>query len=143
MVAKDLVVKGSKWVIGNGERVHIWEDRWIPNPDLFKIISLRGPSAIGVMVSDLISRETRGWDANLVRHSFLPHEAKIVLGIPLSPWLPNDSLVWAWTPNGHFSVKSAYQAAQKLMPKPNSRGESSDGSKFKAIWKLIWKPKQN
>ena len=93
------------------------------------------------MVSDLISRETHGWDASLVRHSFLPHETEIVLGIPLSPWLPNDSLLWVWTPNGRFSVQSAYRAAQKLMPKPNSHGESgesSDGSKSKAIWKLIW-----
>ena len=108
MAAKDLVVKGSRWVIGNGEKVHIWEDRWIPNPDSFKVISPRGPSTNVVMVSDLINRETRGWDANLVRNSFLPHEAETVLGIPLSPRLPKDSIVWAWTPNGYFTVKSAY-----------------------------------
>ena len=62
-------------------------------------------------------------------------------GIPISPRLPDDSLVWAWTPNGRFLVKSAYRAAQKLLPKLNQhgeRGESSDGSKSRAIWKLIW-----
>ena len=141
MAAKDLIVNGSRWVIGNGERVHIWEDRWILNPDSFKVICPRGLSTNVVMVSDLINRETRGWDANLVRNLFLPHEAKIVLGIPLSPRFPNDSLVWAWTPNGRFFVRSAYRAAQKLLPKLNlhgERGESSDGSKSKAIWMLIW-----
>ena len=141
MAAKDLIVMGSRWVIGNGVMVHIWEDRWIPNLDSFKVISPRGLSTNVVMVLDLINRETRGWDANLVRNSLLPHEAEIVMGIPLSPKLPNDSLVWAWTPDGRFSVRSAYKAAQKLMPKLNphgERGESSDGSKSKAIGKLIW-----
>ena len=42
IAAKDLIVKGFRWVIGNGEGVHIWEDRWIPNPDSFKVINTRG-----------------------------------------------------------------------------------------------------
>ena len=60
MAAKDLIVIGSRWVIGNGVRVHIWEDRWIPNLDSFKVISPRGLSTNVVMVSDLINKETRG-----------------------------------------------------------------------------------
>ena len=141
MTAKDLIMRGSRWVIGNGERVHIWEDRWILSPDSFKVVSSRGLSTNVVLVSSLINRETRDWDVNLVRNTFLPHKVEIVLGIPISLRLPDDSLVWAWTPNGRFSVKSAYRAVQKLLPKLNQhgeRGESSDGSKSRAIWKLIW-----
>ncbi|XP_075663372.1 putative mitochondrial protein AtMg00310 [Castanea sativa] len=93
MAAKDVIMRGSRWVIGNGESVHIWEDRWIPNPDSFKVVSPRGPSIDVVMVSNLINRETREWDVDLVKNTFLPHEAEIVLGILISPRLPNDSLV--------------------------------------------------
>ena len=39
MAAKDIIMKGSQWCIGNGQKVHIWEDRWIPNLDSFKVIS--------------------------------------------------------------------------------------------------------
>ena len=95
MAAKDLIVRGSRWVIGNGERVHIWEDRWIPSPDSFIVVSLRGLSTNVVLVSSLINRETRDWDVNLVRNTFLPHKVEIVLGIPISLRLPDDSLVWA------------------------------------------------
>ena len=44
MAAKEIVEKGSRWVIGNGKRLHIWEDRWIPTPISFKLVSLRGSS---------------------------------------------------------------------------------------------------
>ena len=39
MAAKDIIMKGSQWCIGKGQKVHIWEDRWIPNLDSFKVIS--------------------------------------------------------------------------------------------------------
>ena len=94
MAAKDLIVRGSRWVIGNGERVHIWEDRWIPSLDSFKVVSPRGLSTNVMLVSSLINRETRYWDVNLVRNTFLPHKVEIVLGIPISLRLPDDSLVW-------------------------------------------------
>ena len=95
MAAKDLIVRGSRWVIGNGERVHIWEDRWIPSLDSFKVVSPRGLSTNVMLVSSLINRETRYWDVNLVRNTFLPHKVEIVLGIPISLRLPDDSQVWA------------------------------------------------
>ena len=94
MAAKDLIVRGSRWVIGNGERVHIWEDRWIPSLDSFKVVSPRGLSTNVMLVSSLINRETRYWDVNLVRNTFLPHKVEIVLGIPVSLRLLDDSLVW-------------------------------------------------
>ena len=72
MAAKDLIVRGSRWVIGNGERVHIWEDRWIPSPDSFIVVSLRGLSTNVVLVSSLINRETRDWDVNLAGKEYLP-----------------------------------------------------------------------
>lgn len=43
MAAKEIVEKGSRWVIGNGKRVHIWEDRWIPTLVSFKVVSPRVP----------------------------------------------------------------------------------------------------
>ena len=95
MAAKDLIMRGSRWIIGNGERVHIWDDRWIPSLDSFKVVSPRGFSSNLGLVSSLINRETKGWDVNLERNTFLPHEAEIVLGIPISPRLSDDSLVWA------------------------------------------------
>ena len=86
------------------------------------------------MVSDLIDTERRSWDAAKVRSILIPHEVEIVLGI--SYRLPNDSVIWAGTSNGNFTVKSAYGVAQNCLKEVSSRSDmgcSFDNSKMKAI----------
>ena len=39
LAARDIIKKGSWWCIGNGQRVNIWNDRWIPSPSSSKVIS--------------------------------------------------------------------------------------------------------
>ena len=57
-----------------------------------------------------------------VRNTFLPHEAELILSIPISARLLEDSLIWAWTSNGRFTVKSAYNVAQKVLKVEGRRG---------------------
>ena len=61
--------------------------------------------------SSLLDIDKRSWDVVKVKNIFLPHEAKVVLSIPISGRLPKDSVMWAWTTNGIFTVKSAYKVA--------------------------------
>ena len=92
------------------------------------------------MVSALIDEESRGWNFDLIRTSFLPHEADVILGIPLSPLAPEDSQVWTKTPNGIFTVNSAYKIAYKMLKEANSENLSagcSENSKMQALWKAI------
>ena len=77
---------GSRWVIGNGERVNIWTDRWLPTSESFKPISPRVPLE-SEKVSCLLDRVTGSWNANKVKSSFLLHEAEVILGISISPRL--------------------------------------------------------
>ena len=72
---------------------------------------------------------------------FLPHEAEAVLGIPINFRLPEDSMIWVWSLNGKFSIKSAYMVAQKWLKEGKRRvdgGNSSNNLSMKAIWKLTW-----
>ena len=90
MAANEVIVKGYRWNIGNGQRVNIWDDQWIPRPESFKVFSPRQPQQEAVQVSDLIDVDKRSWNIAKARSTFLPHEAKAVLGIPLSFRLPKD-----------------------------------------------------
>ncbi|KAL0014364.1 hypothetical protein SO802_001433 [Lithocarpus litseifolius] len=124
MVAKEVITRGTRWILGNVERVNIWQDKWIPTPKFFKVVSLRSLVLELEMVSSLIDRELRSWDTNKVKSTFLPHKVEVILGIPISPRLLNVSLIWAWTPTGHFSVKSVYKVAQRCLKERNASAES-------------------
>ena len=100
MVAKEIIMKGSRWCIGNGQSVHIWEDRWIPSPTSFRVISPRAPQFEVVMVSDLLGVDKRSWDVAKVKSTLLPHEVEVVLGIPVSLCNENQIAPHAKTTEG-------------------------------------------
>lgn len=62
-----------------------------------------------------------------VRSMFLPHEAEVILGIPISFRMPEDTITWAWTLHGKFTIKSAYMVAQKWL-KEDLRRPDGGGS---------------
>ena len=115
VAVKEIIETGSRWNVGNGERVQIWRDWWLLTLESFKVISPRTTHPNSEMMASFINLETRSWDVTKVRNTFLPHKAQVILGIPISPRLPNDSLIWAWTPNGKFTVNNAYIVAQKCL----------------------------
>ena len=71
----------------------------------------------------MVDIDRRGWDVRKVKNTFLPHKAELILSIPISARLPEDSLIWAWTSYGRFTVKSAYNVAQKVLKVEGRRGE--------------------
>lgn len=91
--------------------MRIWANIWLPIPNSFKVVSPRLQAFDGDMVATLLDREIAGWDKNLVRGNFLPNEVESILSIPTSYNFPDDALVWAWTQNGRFTVRSAYKVA--------------------------------
>ena len=141
MAAKETIEVGSKWLIGNGRKVNIWCDRWLPLADSFKVLSPQGHNTEVVKVAQLIDGVIRTWKAELIKETFLPHKADSILSIPLSPRLPEDSRVWAWSKNGFFTVRSAYRVSLKLLKTstPRTNGDSSNKAKEAQFWKGLWK----
>ena len=80
--------------MGNSRRIHIWEDKWLPTPSSFKVITPQAAFDGYPMVSSLIDFNTKWWKVDLVRSLFLPFEASTILKIPLSYNLLDDSLIW-------------------------------------------------
>ena len=39
LAAREILERGMRWSIGNGQKVQIWADRWLPTPHSFKVIS--------------------------------------------------------------------------------------------------------
>lgn len=132
MTTKSVLIDGLRWSIGDGEFVHIWNGKWLPTPETFKVMSPRRIIDGREHVSALIDREMGCWKSELIKDLFLPHEANSILAIPLTQMHVSDSIVWTATANGVFSVRSAYHVSRKALMKKEGV-ECSDNSKMKLI----------
>nr|XP_023891716.1 uncharacterized protein LOC112003738 [Quercus suber] len=81
---------GTQWHVGNGKKVHIWDDKWLPTPTTHKVITPPNNLLTFPMVSSLIDPNTKWWRAEVINTTFLPFEAETILRIPLSRSLPED-----------------------------------------------------
>ncbi|KAL0373090.1 UNVERIFIED_CONTAM: hypothetical protein Scaly_0990600 [Sesamum calycinum] len=86
-------------------------------------------------VCDLIDATTKEWNHGLLRELFWQEDINAILAIPLSLIDVEDFFIWHHTPNGLFSVRSAYHVALSLahQPLPSSSNLASP------VWKTIWK----
>jgi hypothetical protein len=79
------ILKGAKlfkeeviWRIGNGEKVKIWEDPWLPKGSTRKQATPRR-SCVLTRVSKLIDSTTGEWNEQLIRDIFWPQDADEIL----------------------------------------------------------------
>ena len=85
--------RGTRWQVGNGERILIWDDKWLPTPTTYKVISPPRLFDDYPRVSALIDKDTRRWKDDVVRSLFLAFEARTILNIPLYHSLPEDQII--------------------------------------------------
>ena len=122
----EVIKNGSRWRVGNGKLIHIWDDRWLPTLSTYKVISPPNGNPEFPMVSALINPITKWWNVNLVRATFLPFEADTILRIPLTHNMLEDKIIWLGNNQGEFTVKSAYHIAYNLI-EAKKDGECSSG----------------
>ena len=67
-----VVKRGTRWRVGNGKMIHIWEDKWLPTPTTHKICSPQQDIGDFPMVSSLIDDDTRCWRVDWVKRFFSP-----------------------------------------------------------------------
>jgi hypothetical protein len=134
--ARELLHKGILWRVGDGTKIQIWRDRWLPTPTTYKIQSAPIPQMEDSRVAMLINRDTKMWDISLLHVLFRHEEVKVITNMPISPFLPPDRLIWQGTKNGSFSVQSAYHLGMELQDQ--SRGQSSTIVKEPGVWKSLW-----
>ena len=93
------------------------------------------------MVSALMT-DSGHWNEELIRETFIPVDAAVILQIPLRSQVDEDC--WAWEPEKHgmYSVKTAYQKLEQDQQKAALPVQGCSGEQFwKEIWKLSVPPK--
>ncbi|PNT76249.1 hypothetical protein BRADI_1g46382v3 [Brachypodium distachyon] len=129
---------GAIWWVGDGSRIGIWEDPWIPGSTSHRVISRQGQNILS-SVSDLTDPRTGQWDVQLINQTFWLVDCQRILAIPLSDNVLEDFVAWEPTQTHTFSVRSAYHAEWnhqfgRRIYDCGGQGAMADHP----IWKLIW-----
>lgn len=61
LAERPLLEKGTRWRVGNGTKIKIWKDKWIPRLSSFKIHSLVRGLENKAIVNELIDPDTKQW----------------------------------------------------------------------------------
>ncbi|XP_058724620.1 uncharacterized protein LOC131596076 [Vicia villosa] len=134
--ARDLIQHGARWRIGNGEKVDVRKDGWLPDNPGFKISGSVRNLAPDAKVSSLIDRDLGIWKRDLIFNSFDTCVASQIVSIPLALRQSEDTRIWHHEKNGEYSVRSAYHICmhRKAAISPGPSGNSQQ-----RLWKEIWK----
>lgn len=131
-----LLKEGMMWRIGDGSKIKIREDKWIPYPQphhFQALVQVLNPEA---RVCELIDFDTNWWNVPLLAQLFPADIVEVICNIPISPRLMKDRLVWAGNKNGQFFVRSAYFLDLERVNR--FRGSSSISPYSRECWKLLW-----
>ena len=136
--ARQVIELGVVWRVGNGEKVRIRGDSWLPDPHSSKVILPQKNFPGNTRVCALLNEDGTSWIHDRIEEEFLPHEARTISSIPLSVSHANDCLVWSGSKDGKYTTKSAYRMLTEAeqRKKPGSSNQSSEGTFLKDLWDL-------
>ncbi|XP_021719982.1 uncharacterized protein LOC110687662 [Chenopodium quinoa] len=134
---KLILLDGLRWRVGDGGKINVWEEFWLPSDNGVKIPTLNVESLADLCVVDLIDHERHcwPWDIEASHQHLTVNDATIAQGIPLSLYNVSDSLYWWPATNGIYSTKSGYWLAR--MGHVRGWTERFGGDRAE-IWNSIW-----
>ena len=86
-------------------------------------------------VGDFIDQEKKTWKKYLIDEVFYDFEASIIKNIPLCRSIQDDVLIWPFTPDGNYFVKSGYRFLQEAFRVQQSSQSSNEP--LKPLWNKI------
>ncbi|KAL0378475.1 UNVERIFIED_CONTAM: hypothetical protein Sradi_3153000 [Sesamum radiatum] len=89
-------------------------------------------------IVDLINPSCYDWRVDLVKAIFWPFDSACILAIPFSRLENTDQLIWHYSKNGVFSVRSAYQLTCLIKEKPCSSSRVEEEALW---WHKMWQAK--
>ncbi|GJN28463.1 hypothetical protein PR202_gb16590 [Eleusine coracana subsp. coracana] len=131
----EVLKKGLIKRIGQGSSVDVWEHNWIQGISSMKP-RVRLPDASVTMVSELFVLNTRIWDEQLVRDTFIHIDAEKILRIRPGVRLSEDVDAWSLERHGQYSVRSAYRL---LKDEQISREEQQADGRGSSVVQSWWK----
>ncbi|CAL1353160.1 unnamed protein product [Linum trigynum] len=140
--ARDLVCRGSRWRVGNGTSIRIWDDKWVPGLEGNKP-SLGPQGKMGLdRVKDLIDHGSGEWRGDLLELLFSPVECEAIRAIPIPRSAQADARCWDYTTDGKYTVCTGYKLAVEdpiEEPGVDDQEEEAPQAPVACDWSALWK----
>lgn len=145
LFGRELLLKGLRLEVGNGETTKVWIDRWVDDPIEGLIAPwIRNTSFdANLMAASLIDRDTRRWNTQALQEIFVLGDIELILR--RQPVINRgDFYSWKFNRSGNFTVKSAYWLACDVKTKkkqPEAHMLPSVNPLKEEVWKVLTVPK--
>ena len=106
---RDIIQRGAIWRIGSGEKINIWQQRWLPRKHPPWLLNCPLERFENHTMDSLIDPITRSWNEELVNGLFGVEDAEMIKRIPLSRSVAEDTLYWPYSTSGHYTCRFGYR----------------------------------
>ena len=132
---RDFLLRNGQWVIGNGETIRIWKDKWLPG----NVFNPNQAEDREDTVNSLIDPIAKKWDLVKLRSCLPPQLAFQACQLPISYTSSQDKFLWLYTKDAQCSVKTGYHIAHKeliIQPEASSSHHQLPASFWNRIWNI-------
>lgn len=111
MFGRELLSQGLIRSIGNGTSTYVWSQNWIMDNGPRRPINKQRDTDVNLRVAALMGSDGQ-WDVNKLQLLFPENEVTRILQMQIGDVVDRD--IWAYTPQGAYTVKSGYVLASKM-----------------------------
>jgi hypothetical protein len=127
-----IVRNGLRWRLGNGTKVHVWNQPWLRDDNNACITTTCTAGNENMTVSELVNQNTGSWNHTFITQLFNSRDTTEIMKIPLNLQHEEDTPIWKHSKNGTYSVRSAYYHLMEDII-------DNDHLKVEGNWKKLWK----
>lgn len=131
--AKEEIKKGLRWVLGDGQSINIYSDRWLRNKENLTEYQDELRPDQNSKVCEFFLEGKKEWDVQKIRRNFNVEDTEAIIYTRIPQSATIDRLAWCHSYNGQYTVKSGYQQWQKTNM---DDGGIQDSRGWSRIWRL-------
>jgi ribonuclease HI len=134
---RSLLKEGLIWRIGDGAKIDVWKENWIPRSGLKRPLGHKPETTINKL-NEVILPDGQGWNVAKLNELFFEGDVADILKTPVGHAGSEDYVAWNYTKNGIFSVKSAYHLRMQIIESQAGRAGPSISCEEHRGWLALW-----